>query len=188
MVLRGHVGGTALELAADLVAAQHRPAGDLAEVGGDGRLAGCRGPADQHEAYPRPFEMVATTPVVVRDLGGGVGVALAVAQTGDLGADVRPVGDVAMGEGTGMGFVAELAVPTGQGQRRLHAAETLDVHHQERKIGKSVAVSQPPVEGQAVEDPGAVGEAEDVLGQQVAVAVDDHTGANALLEQRGAAL
>ena len=51
--------------------------------------------------------------------------------------------------------------------------EPFQVHGQEGDVVEAVDVAQAVVELQAVQRPGPVVEAEDVVGDQVAVAVDD---------------
>jgi hypothetical protein len=55
--------------------------------------------------------------------------------------------------------------------REVWSAEVLQVHGEEGHVGEDIAVAKPVVELHAVEDPWAVGQTEDVLGPQVAVAV-----------------
>ena len=51
-------------------------------------------------------------------------------------------------------------------------------------VVKSVEPAQPDVELDAVQHPGSVVEAEDVVGEQVAVAVDNPSGGDAVREER----
>ncbi len=62
-------------------------------------------------------------------------------------------------------------------------AEVLQVHRKEGSVVEHVAPAEPGVELHAVEDPGAVVEAEDVLGEQVAVPVDDPSFGDPVREQ-----
>ena len=64
----------------------------------------------------------------------------------------------------------------------------LEIHGQECGVHHDVAPAQPLVELQAVQDPGTVVQAEDVLRQQVAVAGPDEPGALAVVEQADAAV
>ena len=59
----------------------------------------------------------------------------------------------------------------------------LEVHREEGDVAQHVAVPQPVVEGQAVEHPRAVGQAEDVVGEEVAVAVAHPALGDAPLQQ-----
>ena len=66
----------------------------------------------------------------------------------------------------------------------IRPPETLEVHGEERRVGDDVADAQGVVELEAVEEPRPVGEAEDVVGQQIAVPVAAPAVGDPLLEQR----
>ena len=59
----------------------------------------------------------------------------------------------------------------------------LEVHGEERGVGQAVAEAKRVVELDAVEDAGPVVEAEDVVGEEVAVAVDGPAVGDPLLEE-----
>ena len=61
----------------------------------------------------------------------------------------------------------------------------LEVHGQEADVVQDITPSQPLVELEPVEDPGTVVEAEDVLGEQIAVPVHDAAAGDALVQQSG---
>ncbi len=75
-------------------------------------------------------------------------------------------------QGRRSGVARVLAVGGEEGGRRLRRAELFQVHGEEGGVVQTVDVPQTVVELQAVQDAGSVVEAEDVLGEQVAVAVD----------------
>ena len=104
---------------------------------------------------------------------GRLGVTLGVADAVDLGAHHRAVGDVEVPQ-RGRGVVAgQPGVLLQEEPSEVGAAEEFEIHRQERGIVDDVDVAQPVVEFQAVQQRRAVVEAEDVIGQQVGVAVDD---------------
>ena len=111
-----------------------------------------------------------------RDIGRGVRLALVVAQAGDLGPDERAVGDVVVAQSGGAGSPANSAYWSRKPLGQLGAAEPFQVHGEEGGVVEAVDVAQPVVELQAVQHARAVVEAEDVVGEQVAVAVDDPFG------------
>ena len=104
----------------------------------------------------------------------------------DLGPDVGPHRDVVVQERPGIGVVDELAVVLEQLVGEVVGAEALEVHREERDVGEDVAVTQPVVELEAVEDARPVVEQEDVVGEQVPVAVADAALRDAGVEERGA--
>ena len=123
----------------------------------------------------------------IEQAAGGVGrpvVALPVAQAGDLAADVGPGGDVVMGQRRRIRLAGELPVAGQERGGGLGGAEPFEVHGQEGDIGENVDVAEAVVELDAVEDAGAVVEAEDVLGLEVAVPVPDRSEGDPLVEQR----
>ena len=63
----------------------------------------------------------------------------------------------------------------------------LEVHRQEPDVIQHIAPAEPVVELEPVEDARTVVEAEDVLGEQVAVPVDDAAPSDALVQQRRSA-
>ena len=90
----------------------------------------------------------------------------------DLGPDERAVGDVVVPQGGRCRVAGVLAVLGEEERRGLRGAELFQVHGEEGGVVEAVDVAEAVVELQAVQDAGAVVEAEDVLGEQVAVAVD----------------
>ena len=71
---------------------------------------------------------------------------------------------------------------------RCGRLQVLQVHGQEGDVVQPVDEAEMFVELQAVQDAGSVGEAEDVVAQQVAVSVDDAAPPDAVVEQRLAAV
>ena len=90
-----------------------------------------------------------------------------------------------MGEALGPAITRELAVVGEERIAELGVAQPLEVHGEERHVRQHIAVSEPVVELEAVEDARSVVEHEDVLGLQVAVAVPGVTGVDALVEEDG---
>ena len=68
--------------------------------------------------------------------------------------------------------------------RQRRGTEPLQVHGQERGVVEPVQPAQPVIEVQAVQDPRPVVEAEDVIGEQVTVPVDDAAIPDPRIEQR----
>ncbi len=89
----------------------------------------------------------------------------------DLGTHERAIGDVVVTEGGRRRVAAVLAVRGEEECRRLRGTELFQVHGEEGGIVEAVDVAQPVVEIQTVEHAWAVVEAEDVVGEQVAVPV-----------------
>ena len=106
---------------------------------------------------------------------------------GDLRPDQGAGGHVEVGQRSRVVLAGELPV-VGQPQERgeVGRAQALEVHREERDVGEHVAVAQPVVELDAVEDAWPVGEAEDVVREQVAVAVAHEAIVNPLVEERPA--
>jgi hypothetical protein len=107
----------------------------------------------------------------------GARVALVMAQQGDLGPHHRPVGDVVVAQPGRRRVGRELGVAIEEGLGGAGVAEVFEVHGQERRVVEPVDVPEVVVEVQAVQEAGSVVEAVDVVGEQVAVAVDDPIGA-----------
>ena len=116
------------------------------------------------------------------------GVFLPLPQTADLGADESPVGDVVMPQRRRGGIAGELGVPVQKHLGQPGRAEPFQVHGQKGHVVKTVEEAEPFVELQAVQNPRPVVQAEDVLGEQVTVAVHDAALADAGREQRFAAV
>ena len=68
--------------------------------------------------------------------------------------------------------------------RQRQGTEPLQVHGQERGVVKPVQPAEPVIEVQAVQDPRPVIKAEDVVGEQVTVPVDDAAIPDPRIEQR----
>ena len=116
-------------------------------------------------------------------LDGRTLVALLPAQARDLAPDEGPIRDVVVLQGLRPGHARELLVPVQETAGEVGPPEPFEVHREEGDVGQHVAVAQQGVELQAVQDAGAVVEAEDVLGEQVAVPVADVPAVLALPEQ-----
>ena len=111
-------------------------------------------------------------------------VALRVPEAGDLGPHLRSIRDVVVRQRVGPRVSTELGVALEEVRPRLGVPEPFEVHREERHVVQSVPESQSIVELEAVEQSRAVVEAEDVLGQQVAVSVECSAIAYPLVEQR----
>ena len=86
----------------------------------------------------------------------------------------------------GVVLAGELGVLAQQLLGGRDRAEAFEVHREGRDVTDHVAVPQAGVEVEAVEHPGPVGQAEDVVGEQVAVAVADGPTGGAPAQERGA--
>jgi hypothetical protein len=82
----------------------------------------------------------------------------------------------------GRGVGAELGVVAVRAFREVGAVEPLRVHGQEGDVVHGVDESQGVVELQAVQHPRSIVEAEDVVGDQVPVSVDDVAACDPLRE------
>ena len=113
-------------------------------------------------------------------------VALGGTDGGHLGPDLRAVGHVVVLERRRPDVGRRLPVVVEEPLGQVGPAEVLEVHGEERGVGQAVAEPERVVELDAVEDAGPVVEAEDVVGEEVAVAVDGPPVGDPLLEQRAA--
>lgn len=86
-------------------------------------------------------------------------------------------------QGRGRGVAGVLAVLGEEVRCGLRGAQLFQVHGKEGGVVQAVDVAELIVELQAVQDAGTVLEAEDVLGEQVAVAVDHPPLLDAGVEQ-----
>ena len=116
---------------------------------------------------------------------GRRGSPLSVPQGGNLGADVGPVGHVVVSERGRMMLVGELAVPAQQFGGCTRSGQPMKIHREEADVGKHIADSQSVVESQAVENAWTVVEAEDVVGQQIAVSVPHEPPVDPAIEEVG---
>ena len=86
-----------------------------------------------------------------------------------------------------MGLGRELPVPVEEGQGQVEPAEPVEIHSEEGRVVDDVPPTQPIVELQPVKHTGSIIETEDVLGEEIAVPVDDPACRDALGEQGGPA-
>ena len=106
---------------------------------------------------------------------------------GHLGTDECPERDVVVDQARRVVFAGELVIDPLEGVAAYSGvAETLEVHRQERHVGEDVAVPEVVGEVEAVQHTRAVGQAEDVICEQVAVSVADPPFGDPVFEQRGA--
>lgn len=108
-------------------------------------------------------------------------------QQRDLGSHERAVGDVVVGERRAVGLTRGLRVVVEERRGQVGAAVVLEIHREEADVEQDVAPPQRAVELEAVEDARPIAETEHVLGDQVAITVEDPPVADALLEQLGPA-
>ncbi len=84
----------------------------------------------------------------------------------------------------GRGVVGEVGIPAGEAFRQLRVVAVVEVHDQAGDVVEAVEPAQPVVEVEAVEHPGSVVEAEDVVGEEIPVPVEDPVLGDPALEQR----
>ena len=89
-----------------------------------------------------------------------------------------------IGQGGGPGVPRRPSVLVEEVGGQVGTPQALEVHGEERHVGQHVTEAEPVVELEAVEHPGAVVETEDVIGQEVAVAVAGSPLGDPPLEQR----
>ena len=146
-----------------------------ASARGHGRLAARRRAADQHEPHAALHQVRRRHR---EQCSGGLrrGRVVGDAQARDLGADERPVRDVEVLERRRPAVAGAIPIAVEETAREIAAAEPLEIHREERDVGEHVAEAEPVVELEAVEDTRTVGEAEHVVGEEVAVPVADPPG------------
>src|SRR5207342_2228779 len=160
------------EVLANLVGAEDAPAEPVGETGGEGRLPRPREPADEYERDLPPLEVVPRNGQQKRSLTGRDVVTLRGPEARHHRPDVGAKDDVMLGERGWIGFGGELAVPRHELGTEVGGADSLEVHGEKAHVGEHVAVAELVVELDAVEDARTVIKAEDLVGEQVAVAVD----------------
>ena len=87
-----------------------------------------------------------------------------------------------------MTLAGELVVELEEAGGEIGRAPVLEIHGEERDVGEHVAVAELVGEVEAVQHARAVGEAEDVVGEEVAVPVAHPAVCHPLLEEPGPAL
>ena len=142
-------------------------------------------PPNDHEAHPRSAQLVEGQRLELGGLCPGRRVALGRVEVGDLGAHQRPVRDVVVEQSPRHRRAGRALVLLDQRLGVCGVPRPAEVHHQEREVGRHVDAPQVVVELDAVEDPRAVIEDEDVLGPQVAMAVADEPVVEPVAEERG---
>lgn len=179
-------GVDAPQLLADGVGSEHdRPERTL-YAASDGRLPSAGQSADEYESHPTPSEVLPAQMEQGSGLRPGSGVALRPTDARDLGPDLRPVGDVVMGQRVRPEVARNHSVSAQEMTRQVGPAQTLEIHGQKCHVGEDVAGTEPIVELEAIEHPGPVVEAEDVVGQEVPVAVTGPPLFHPMLEERPA--
>ena len=103
----------------------------------------------------------------------------------DLGAHDRPVGDVEVCQRSRCGIVGSTTVFIDKGVAKIGATEKIQVHGEERCVVDAVDIAQLVVELQAVQERRSFRDAEDVVGEQVAVSVEDASLAHTLVKEGG---
>ena len=179
--LRGCAAGQPLS---DLVGAQHGPTGPPGERVGERRFSGRGRPADEYQADPSAREMPGRQieQSARRTRRGGI---VGDAQARHLRPYDRPIRDVEVGERLRPRLACTRCVAVEEAASEVGAAEPLEVHREERDVGEHVAVAQGVVELEAVEHARTVVEAEDVVGQEIAVPVADPSARDPVEQQCG---
>ena len=176
------------EFLADTVAAEQHEAEPVGQGAGQGGFSGPRQPADQQQPYRAGVEVPFGQFGQPAGLRGRAPGTLSVSQAGHLAAYEGAVGDVVVVQRRRRGVPGEVGVPGEEVLPRPGRAEALQVHREEGGVIKAVDVAQPGVELQAVQGPRPVVETEDVVGQQIAVALDRPTIFDPAVEQLHAAV
>ena len=113
-----------------------------------------------------------------------VGIALRGADGGDLGPNLRAVRHVVVFEGGRPGVGRRLLVRVEEPPSEIRTAEVLEIHREEGDVSQDITAAQGLVEVQAVEDPDPVVQHEDVVGEEIAVAITRPSRGDAFLEER----
>ena len=100
-------------------------------------------------------------------------IALGGPHRGHLGANLGPVGDPVMSQRVRPVVPGRSLIGGQKPVSEMRPVKPLEVHGQERDVGERVPGSQSRIELEAIEDSWAIGEAKDVVGQEITVAVDD---------------
>ncbi len=108
-------------------------------------------------------------------------------QARDLGAHHGALRDVDVEQALRGVVPGDALVGLGEGLRQVGPPQRFEIHRQKRHVGQLVAVAQTRIEFETVEDPRTIGQAEDVLGQEIPVAVDDVASRDAPRQQLGPA-
>jgi hypothetical protein len=111
-------------------------------------------------------------------------IALLVPQTGDLGPHVRAVRDVQVLWGHGPAVVRVVAVPIEEVACEVGSSQSLEVHGEEADVRQHITEPEPVVELETIKDARPVGQAEDVLGEEIALTVARTSQRNAAREER----
>ena len=91
----------------------------------------------------------------------------------DLGAHHRAIGDAEVAQRSRGGILGAAQVFVEEELAEIWPPEIFEIHGQEGGVVHPVDISKPVVEFEAVEQDRPFGHTEDVLGQQITVAVDD---------------
>ena len=164
-------GGLARQLLAHLVGAEHHGADRVGHPRCDGRLPRRGKAPDEDQPDASGVQVPSCDLQEPSGFHPGLGVALRVPDAGDLGSNVRAVRHVVVRQRRRPGVGRQLSVRVEEQLTEVRAAEALEIHGEERDVREDVAVSQVVVELDAVEHPRPILEAEDVVGEQVAVPV-----------------
>lgn len=178
------IDGQAGKLLANFVRAQDHPTAFVRESGCERGLPGAGEPTHEGDAHLRPLEVVRRHAVEPTSEGRTSVVALLMAQAGDLRSNVSARRDVMVGERSGMVFAREFAIPAQKGVAEFGVPKSLEIHCQKGAVRKHISEPKVIVELDAIEHAGPVWEAEDVVGQEVAVSVPHPPPCNATLEER----
>ena len=98
------------------------------------------------------------------------------------------VGDVVLRERLRIVLACELPIPREESFAQIGRAHSFEVHGEEGDVGEDIAVTEPVVELDAVENAWTVVQAEDVVGEQVAMTVSHLAMSDAIGEERAASV
>ena len=114
---------------------------------------------------------------------GGVLVALSMTETRNFGADMRPVGDVEIRERRRPHVCRRFAISIEESPAQIGTSEPLEIHGEEGDVGEDIAVTELIVELETIDGPRSLLDAEDVFGQEIAVAVTSSVRVDAFVEE-----
>ncbi|WP_309138505.1 hypothetical protein [Nocardia cyriacigeorgica] len=149
---------------------------------GHRRLAGARKSTDQRQPDGSAIGMGAGYRHMAASPFAGGAFTLGEPDDIDLRADEGAIGDVVVEQRPRRSVRRSVKVVGQQPFAEVRVSEELEIHSQEGDIVDTVDVSELVVEVQAVEDPEAIRQGEDILGEEISVAVDDAALSDAAVE------
>ena len=148
-------------------------------------LAGSRAAADQDQPDRARPQMCQCDPQMPAGIGAGLGMTLGDPHAVHLGAHSGAIGDIEVAQRCRRIVGGHREVAAQKELSEFRPAEELQVHGQERGVVDDVDVAQPVVELQTVQQGGTVGQAEDIVSQQIGVSIDDPGLGDSSVEERG---